>query len=313
MKPKIKVLGYYGAKNIGDEAYKLAFPFLFPEYDLTFTNKLTGPEETVILGGGDVLNPHFLNQLYHAKHKHAMSVNSKNVTGFDSVIARDKRRGFQYLPDFAFILSSDRDRGKTLIKQIFDRNNADLYNNLVVVVMNSFLVPVEDTLARDHLTFEKVCYDLARLCDSVSASFMMLPFGNGFPRNDRIANSAVYMKCKFWKKNVVVYDELSVQDTLDICAAADAMIATRLHASIFSCIGGTPFVDLTHHDKTTCFLETIDRQHWGISYWHMDIDRVKTILVDFLTNDHRTALEKIASQNRKMLENSALQPERLVV
>ena len=55
------------------------------------------------------------------------------------------------------------------------------------------------------------------------------------PWDDRVSNGMVASFCKFWKKNVVLYDELEVQDALDIISAADVVISSRLHSTIFSC------------------------------------------------------------------------------
>ena len=72
---KIYVIGYYDHENLGDESYKLTFDYFFKNnlvncnYKLDFIDcdKLHNYtfEETdiIILGGGDVLNNYFLDQL----------------------------------------------------------------------------------------------------------------------------------------------------------------------------------------------------------------------------------------------------------
>lgn len=290
---QVTVLGWHGYKNIGDDSYTLAFPLLFPNYQFVFTDKLYKKEEIVILGGGDVMNPCFLSQLEKFKpvKKYAMSVDIAHPRNdFDLVIPRNTGE----MLDFAFVLQPNKTKGQEIINRLFV--GADLYQKKVVIVMNNFLVPDENTLSRDYLTFEKACYDLARLMDSTSASFILLPFGNGFPRNDRIPNSILYSRCKFWKKNLVVYEQLDAQQTLDVCSAVDAVITTRLHGGIFSCIGGTPFIDLTHHSKTKFFLETIQKPEFGVNYWSMDINAVRKLLDEFLSKDCRLHIADKARQ-----------------
>ncbi|NIQ15589.1 MAG: hypothetical protein GTO02_14685, partial [Candidatus Dadabacteria bacterium] len=51
----IHVLGWYGHDNVGDEAYKLAFPKLFKNNKFVFGEIIKGKPEKIILGGGDVL------------------------------------------------------------------------------------------------------------------------------------------------------------------------------------------------------------------------------------------------------------------
>jgi polysaccharide pyruvyl transferase WcaK-like protein len=105
-------------------------------------------------------------------------------------------------------------------------------------------------------------------------------------------------RCKFWKKNLVIYDRLTVQKTLDMISTFDAVINTRLHSGIFSLISGVPFVDLTHHDKNKNFLETCGLQDFGISYWSFGSVQLASLL-------NRMLAEKIdlttARQSQKIL------------
>jgi len=313
----ISVLGWYNFDNIGDESYKLSFPRLFPGYDFIFSDKVDENAEIVILGGGDVLYPSFFDALKKAPQakKYAFSVNFRtdklvmdNLAIFDKIISRNRvninQPNLFCYPDFTFILKSNKERGHRLISKLFNKYKCDLYKNVVVVVMNSFLCVRENSLARDYIAFDKVCYDLSKLMDSTSASFIFLPFGNGFPQNDRIANSAVYSYCKFWKKNLLVFDKLEIQDYLDIFGAADAAITTRLHGGIFSCIGSTPFIDLNHHTKTKLLLDWIGKPEWGVDYWHFDYHKTKTLLEDFLANKefHKNEMGKINVASKKLLK-----------
>jgi hypothetical protein len=314
---KIHVLGWYDTPtsatlktNIGDESYKLSFPKIFPEHEFIFCDTLKDIEpETVILGGGDVLYPSFINQIKASKanKKYAFSINIKNETDylpiFDRIISRNHYKDIEYRPDFAFALEANKERGKAIIKSLFDQHKCELYENVVVLVMNNYLVPKENTLARDHINFEKVCLDLARIMDSTSASFILLPFGNGFPTNDKIANASVYSKCKYWSKNLLVFETLSVQDTLDVFAGADASINTRLHSNIFSCIAGTPFIDLCHHTKTKLFMSSVGKAAWSIDYWHFNFENVKMLLNEFLANKepYREEISEINENHKKLL------------
>jgi polysaccharide pyruvyl transferase WcaK-like protein len=139
--------------------------------------------------------------------------------------------------------------------------------------------------------------------DHTPASFLLMPFGNGFPHNDRISNGFIYSNCKFWKKNVLLFDKLSVQETLDIFTAADAAISTRLHSSIFSCIGGIPFINIVHHSKTELFMEYIGKQNWCLDFWHFDYHKAINSIKDFLTNKefYKNEVNKIKSSSKKLL------------
>jgi hypothetical protein len=312
---EIHVLGWYDTPtsetlkcNIGDEAYKLAFPKLFPNNQFIFCDTLKDLDpEIVILGGGDVLYPSFINKIKasKARKKYAFSI---NVTPdiepiFDRVISRNRLNNFEYLPDFVFALEGNKDHGKAIIKRLFDQNRCELYENVVILVMNSFLCTRENTLARDKVNFEKVCFELALIMDTTPASFILLPFGNGFPHNDKVTNACVYSKCKHWKKNLLVFDSLSVQETLDVFAGADASINTRLHSNIFSCISGIPFIDIGHHDKTRMFMESVNKLKWRFNYWHFPFGEIKNLLNAFLSNKelYKNESAQININNKKLL------------
>ncbi len=306
------VLGWYDHSNIGDEAYKIAFPKIFPDHKFTFTDQLPKENERIFLGGGDVLQSYFLDQLKKSKApKYAMSVNIKcqelpqYLEMFNQLFIRNvcsTTNKTLSIPDFSFMLEPDPENGKKLIAKMFEEAKADLYDKVIIVVLNAYLCSGEAALARDHIAFDKLCYDLAKIMDSTAASFLLLPFGNSFPHNDRLAASALYPRCKFWKKNVLLYRELSVQGTLDVVSAANMLIGSRLHASIFATIGGTPFVDITHHDKTMLFLESINKD-WNVNYWNFSVERLKAFMGDFLANEqhHRTYLLDVARRNRLLL------------
>jgi hypothetical protein len=164
---KIHVLGWYDTPtsatlkmNIGDESYKLSFPKLFPEHEFVFCDTLKGIEpETVILGGGDVLYPSFINQIKtsKAKQKYAFSVNINNndyLSLFDRVISRNYYDNVEYCPDFAFALEANKERGKTIINNLFEQHKCELYENVIVLVMNNYLATKENSLSRDHINFE---------------------------------------------------------------------------------------------------------------------------------------------------------------
>jgi polysaccharide pyruvyl transferase WcaK-like protein len=314
----IHILGWYEHENIGDEAYKIAFPKLFKNYEFTFGEKIQGKPDTIILGGGDILSPKFfkiLDQHPQAK-KYAFSINLRaedigpNLARFNHIISRnfvDLRTTDAYkiqcYPDFTFILEPNKDHGKQLIKDLFNKYKSELYENVVVLTLNSFLCVREKILARDYVAFDKICYDLSKLMDNTNASFILVPFGNGFPQNDRISNAFVYANAKFWRKNLLLFEKLTIQQTLDIFAAADAAVTTRLHSAIFSCIGGIPFVDITHHTKNQMFMDFIGKPEWSLDFWHLDYFKALNLLKDFMENKEffKNQVSKINISAKKLL------------
>lgn len=302
---KVLVYGWYNKRNCGDESYKLSFPRLFAEHELTFTDRLDRDliesHDGVILGGGNILDIHHVGRvnkfaaLLKDKPLYAFSVGftdaqvqSSQLSVFKHIYVRDMtalRRlqgmGIQasFCPDAAFALEPSAARGKKIWKSYFEGQGHDLYEKRVVIVCNSHLISGGgEMIHRNAMRFQVVTNDLATLMDQTNASFMLVPFGCSSPWDDRIANSWVGGQCKWYRKNVVVYDQLEVQETLDVIAAANAVVSMRYHSSVFAALAGVPFLDICHHDKNESFLKTLGLESWGIPYWDFSREQARAIL-----------------------------------
>jgi polysaccharide pyruvyl transferase WcaK-like protein len=291
---KILALGWYGHNNIGDESYKFTLPMFLHEHDVRFTDFLNPKEpaqldwcDMVVLGGGNVLKPYFLDQVKKVKKPvYAISIGGEekilDKPIFSHVWSRESKTSKlmddigqknSYMPDLAYLLQPNAENGKEWLHDTFKEECLDLYEKKVVVVMNSYLISgTQEAKPRDAFHFLDASYRLAYTFDNTSASFIFLPFGTDPSCDDRVANSWINSKCKWWKKNCVIHDRLSVKKTLDIIAASDAVISTRLHSSIFSHLSGVPFIDLTHHSKNEEFLASVGKSDSSVSYWNFNCD-----------------------------------------
>lgn len=294
----IKILGWYNHGNTGDEAYKLAFPLLFPppQYQIEFVEKIDDDNKSntdaIILGGGDVFYPSFTQYLPALS---SPNVNIKKVAAsisltensdfpslklFDKVVVRDYRsldwcdkNGISgiYLPDATFMLTPDADAGYQWIKDKFEAEGHALYTNIVVCVISNYLANGKlNMLGSDLTSFLNISQEIAKTADSTNASFVFLPFSTKAPWDDRVSNAWVADRCKYYDKNLVIWDRLDVQTTINIIAAAHVTVSSRLHASIFSTISGVPFIDITRHTKNLGFIETIRKTDWSIPFDDFD-------------------------------------------
>lgn len=316
---KVRVIGFYSKFNIGDESYKLTFPMLFPEYDFVF--EATGTVDACILGGGNILSESYVRLALDAKADKrfifSASANKNSpfslLKEFDGIVVRDKA-SYQLLmdndvpchlgADAAFCLQPNPLAGKQLLQAMFQENKLEMYSKVVGVVVNGHLGQAKDAqLARDFVTLTKAVQDIAVVADSTSASFVFFPMSTGAPYDDRVTNGMASSRCKFWSKNLSIYERLSVQQTLDIISACDAVISTRLHSTIFSIMSGTPFIDLLHHDKNESFLDTCGLKDFGLSYWSFGSDQLRSLLNTMLTEPKPELLEVKQTQHKLLQEN----------
>jgi polysaccharide pyruvyl transferase WcaK-like protein len=314
---KIAVVGWYGHGNCGDESYRLSFPKVFPHCDFVFTESATDAE-CHILGGGDIVNEAFINKLRKVTNKHiisaAISKPAKYLNEFKTVGVRDMislanaaASGVvaSYVPDFAFALEGKPENGRRIIRERFATENAELYHKVVAVVVNAHLLAEHHGtgLPRDAIAFEHAAFEIANTIDNTCASFVFVPFGTRMPWDDRVTNSWVAAKCKFYKKNVVLYDGLNVQDTIDVIAACDGLISSRLHSTIFSCVTATPFIDLLHNHKNRGFLDTVGLMKYAVPISSMSFDMLHQRLNVLLSAQGvvREELTRVTAKQRCIL------------
>jgi polysaccharide pyruvyl transferase WcaK-like protein len=100
----------------------------------------------------------------------------------------------------------------------------------------------------------------------------------------------------------MIYNELDVQETLDIISASDAVVSTRLHSSIFSCATETPFLDITHSHKNKYFLETIKYEKASVGYEDFNIAKAKLILKNAIFSiENKEEIGSLVSINKLLL------------
>lgn len=319
---KILFYGWYENNNIGDESYRLSLPMLFPCCAPTFVNELS-PEivaanDLIVLGGGNVLNRQFVHSLapYRGiKPIYAVSVGccdwsltADDFSIFTKIIIRDRNSEHflnglgvknQLLPDAAFMLLPCADEGRDLIKRQFANENSILMNKIVAVVVNAYIPrDGQKQLARDDFRFQMFSYDLADVCDRLKASCVFIPFGCKQPWDDRVSNGWVAMKCTLPQKNVVVYEKHTPQQVLNMLAAVDVVVSTRLHSTIFSLLSGTPFLDIYHNDKNKFFKKSIAVGEY-VDYW--DFSREGTLdKINGLLNISSEGKDAYIAEGRRM-------------
>ena len=204
----LKIIGYYEHENFGDEQYKSSFSKLFKTYlheqytlDFYDCDKIKSIEfqesDIIILGGGDVLNNYFLNNIITKFKKTnnkiiAVSVGipyvqclieTDNLNIIDYIFLRttvdidlfrkyfDKDRVF-YLPDISYILTFNTDRKRLQLENIYniqnlhDLHDAHKYNldkTTLEVTKNNKLKEYIFKLKNIRLDNKKiVCFALSR-------------------------------------------------------------------------------------------------------------------------------------------------------
>ena len=126
----IYIYGYYGYSNCGDEAFKCVFEKYFKEFEYKFTSPNNPPPENpgkndlLILGGGNVIDPYFLNSIKNWSDRiFIVGVGISSIAGLDLLLPMNPKTCYvrnkseldiikaslpnaEYTPDIVFSLTS---------------------------------------------------------------------------------------------------------------------------------------------------------------------------------------------------------------
>ena len=288
---KVFVFGWYDHGNIGDESYKLSFTSIWPEHNFIFGEKFSETDfDLCIIGGGDVIRENSLkviSKLNCPKIAVSVTVTAQSLCEeihlLEHIYVRDHRSyetliefGYNkvtYIPDISIILQGNKVNGKKMITELFQKNNSELYENVYTIVVNAHLLGNPRTINKAKMAFDKMITDISELADKTNASFLFLPFSTRFPWDDRVTNGLTNSYSKFYKKNCVVYDKLSVEESVDIIAASKLLITTRFHGLIFGVGNNIPTITISFHDKISGFCETIDQSY--MDYYNFTVKELE--------------------------------------
>ena len=243
---KINIVGWYGAKNIGDESFREVFLRQFPEHDLIFSSYPNLNTDAIILGGGGVVNGQYLEGLKkYSKPLFAVGVDiAVNGEQWDRIqrlpfkkiyvrsteyaeIAAAKVTNIGYCPDLAFSLYDEQ----RLVK---NRRKC------------GFIISQDLTGGVDHLgkLIRKILQN-----DFDEIVFIVVYTGKQL---DILATKSVAEESR--SPHTIVIPSSPIE-TLQIMADLDLVISMRFHGIIFASILGVPFLALSNKGKCSLFCE----------------------------------------------------------
>lgn len=280
----IKVIGYFGHANVGDQQYQLTFRYLFQEYlcdsiqglefidcDLIST-KTFNDTDLIILGGGDVLNDYFLDKIiskFYLKPNKiiaisvgipypSMSIQNKMQSIIDYIFIRTnqdlsffpKHRIF-YLPDLSIFL---KNLVVPEIPQIITENKLQnkLQNKLsVAITMNQHVAKNNPDYSFFMKSFCKVVTELI----SQGYHIVLIPFNTNSRNADEndllIHNDLVNRITQSETENVTTenFTIITSSDPLQIFNLYRTFnfsfaITMRYHSCLFALHNNVPFLPI---------------------------------------------------------------------
>lgn len=298
----IIIIGYYDHNNIGDEQYKTTFMSMMKEhlkcpsvkrFNIKFIDSdllkstVILDSDIIILGGGDVLNNYFLdeiNEKFKGKPNKILAVsvglpyediliNTEKLALIDYIFLRTeqdielfgkyyrKERLF-YLPDISYFLLNQELKAKS-----------EIYKKLVSI--NKSGTKILALCLNRHIYSEKMsdCYKsiISELAVTVNQLLrqkyfvVFLPFNtnNDNAENDILIHDDVYNEIdEKLRRNVMnITSRLSVSDTFDLFEQFSVVLPMRFHACLFSIYHRVPMVPILTTKKVSNIILDIDWKH----------------------------------------------------
>lgn len=305
----ILILGYYDKFNLGDQAYKIAFPLLIKLHttDIRFENpqnlnEIPSNTTAVIVGGGDVINDWFNNEFQRLFANYygpvyALSIGitypstltDKYLDRYDQIYVRHKAHSAElinikqtdnvfHIPDAAFIIPIPPSLPKPArpIIGVFLANGINLH---------TLIKPVLSGLIQDY---EVILYSFNTSPESHESD--VLYANHYFPE---------------YKQGPIIQDPSKMLAEMSRLHFA---ICVRYHSNIFAIMQHIPFVSIAYTQKVKFLLQDNDLKNYydpNDSSVRLET-QVRRYLAEPLYSSLQTKLAKIHSDATKVLSSVKL-------
>lgn len=282
---KILVIGYYHRDNLGDQAFITIFTQYFKGYHLDFrcsddlktTNLELDQYKCLIVGGGDLVNDYFFNNVRpllanFSGIKIGLSlgipfpslITSNNFGHFDHVFTRNYEdvRALQavmgserahYLPDFTFML--DRPSKPTNPSDMASPSPSTLQSPLPKTKgkIGVFLI---NNLSSYPAIMSELQFFLHRLSKSYTLVFYRFNSSGG-EEDDGFINHKMVEKINTGRSVPAICDTkiYDAQEMIEEMSTLEFAICLRFHAHIFAMLAGVPLMSISSTRKTRSLMK----------------------------------------------------------
>lgn len=271
---RISIVGWYGKKNVGDDAFQVVFSDFFKDHQVEFVtppNRCNNPD-VVILGGGAVASPFYIDTLPDCP-RYAIGLDLAfdseadllGKAGFRKICVRTKKDvdlllpkvncPVQSIPDLAFYLKRT---GKSILSK-YKKTDRPALGVLVTDYVNPAIDRNMPWVAQRALDFKvKLAKELDHLYMQ-GFEIILIPCSTGGYGDDRRINLDLAAFMEYEPVNIL--DTIGPQDMIDLVAECYRAICMRFHAHVFAMIAETPFASIEFTRKVNSLLEENQMLH----------------------------------------------------
>ena len=292
----IPVLGWYHQKNVGDEAFKDVFLAALRDADPSATvsfhtpfNALKAPlPEKVILGGGDVIRPFYLEKIPREVKIFPLGVGlgyeseiellgRANVPfalfrNLDDVeLAHSKQIDAEYCPDLTFFINEPEPSPVVL---------GDSCKALGVFLSDEISPTSERKESKDYLYYEYFKWELASILDVLSEFYNIcfVAFSTTESINDHKVSLDIFRRMSMRDRVSFVTEPLSMAQALGVVSHFDLVISMKFHGIMFAVNQGVPFINIAETRKTQRFCRENDLVQLSIPRYSLERERFMEVV-----------------------------------
>lgn len=315
---KISIVGWYNRLNVGDDAFCCVFRQFFRGHDLEFVtppNPCNNPD-IVILGGGAVVSPFYLNNLPDCP-RYALGVDIAYESemdllkplNFGGVMIRNATDlqvlqskiscPVSSIPDLAFFLKPS---GTEILKKYRKHPKKKALGVFATDYVNPAIDRPIDKFGDRANSFKlKMAKEMDMMYDA-GYEIILVPCATGGYGDDRRINLDI---ASFMRHTpTIIFDTLGPQSMIDLIEDLDVSLCMRFHAHIFSMIAGTPMVSIDFTRKVSLFLEENNLKKTTVGTWkdkNFETTRLLETITDVSTDQMSQYLRNTACNYSQQL------------
>jgi len=309
----IPILGWYHQKNIGDEAFKDVFraairqadPSVTVSFHTPFNSLKSPPPGKVILGGGDVIRPFYLQKIppdvkifplgvglgYESEIDLLETANTpfalfRNVA--DAELARSKGINTEYCPDLTFFLNDPESvpisfkAGKTL----------------GVLLSDEISPTFEKRENSDYLYYEFFKWELAAILDILSEFYNIcfVAFSTIDSINDHKVSLDIFRRMSARDRVSFIAEPLSMAQALWVIKQCELVISMKFHGIMFAVNQGVPFINIAGTRKTQQFCIENDFAQLSIPRYSLERERFLKVVKVAEADETRRSIQTVSTR-----------------
>ncbi|WP_166443635.1 polysaccharide pyruvyl transferase family protein [Rhabdaerophilum calidifontis] len=254
---KIICLGYFDRGNSGDEAFKLAHEWFFDAENIEFHKARIPAEDVrcrpVILGGGDVVAPFFLNWIpqgtkfsmvgvglkYEQSSIEALKARGNDLdfawyrNRIDVDLCRDAGMNCDYIPDIVFALRNHDVNVPAHLMEIVRPSNS---KPTIVICLSDHMnsrFSLADARITSYLEYFK--WEIARTLDELVSGYniVFLPLSVYANHQDARFHYEVVRRMRNARHVKEIREALHPAVAISLVRRCDFMVSMKLHGNIY--------------------------------------------------------------------------------